>query len=228
LCFDFIDPGWQSTYEQFNRLKISPFLYRRYRDYKFILFYELDAFVFSDELERWCSANYDYIGAPWFEGFTKCTEASPFLGVGNGGLSLRNTRSALRALHSFSYIWKPRELFLRDSQVPRELSFMAPKKWTAKNPIGALKDLTIRNNTFYLFNDFSQNEDMFWGLFVRRNFPWFKVAPFDEARKFSIELNPRLLFKLNGDKLPFGCHAWQKYDPEFWAPHIRAYSPRGW
>jgi hypothetical protein len=91
----------------------------------------------------------------------------------------------------------------------------------------AFPDLTIANNTFWLLNNFSQHEDIFWGLFAKRNFDWFKVAPFEESRKFSIELNPRPLFRLNGDKLPFGCHAWQKYDPEFWGPHIRAHSMEG-
>jgi hypothetical protein len=227
LRFDFINPYWQSSWQNFNRLKISPVLYHKYREYQFILFYELDAFVFRDELLQWCDAGYDYIGAPWFENFVKCTEDSPFIGVGNGGFSLRRTSAALRVLHSFSYIWKPQELLCSSSLVPRELSFMAPtiaeEQWTIKKMRRLLRNLTIANNTFYAFNDCSENEDNFWGLFVKRNFSWFKVAPFEEAKKFSIELNARLLFRLNGNKLPFGCHAWLKYDPDFWIPHIQAH-----
>ena len=42
---DFIDPKWQSSYAMFNRLKILPFIYRRYKHYKFILFYYKPLFI---------------------------------------------------------------------------------------------------------------------------------------------------------------------------------------
>ncbi len=96
--FDFIDPIWQSNYANFNRLKIDPFLYQRYSNYQFILFYEPDAFVFRDELEYWCNAGYDYIGAPWFEGWHDATSESNIKGVGNGGFSLRNVKSILNQI----------------------------------------------------------------------------------------------------------------------------------
>jgi hypothetical protein len=41
--------------------------YKRFRDYKFILIYQLDAYVFRDELEYWCEQDYDFIGAPLIE-----------------------------------------------------------------------------------------------------------------------------------------------------------------
>ena len=187
-----------------------------------MLFHELDAFVFRDELEAWCDAGYDYIGAPWFEHFTRSTGQSAVLGVGNGGFSLRRVSAALRVLRSFSYVWKPREL-LRDAAVPAELGPMRPPRarpgWRAAARL--MHDVTVANNTFYPFNDFAESEDKFWGLFARRNFPWFAVAPPHVASRFSIEVNPRQLYALNGRQLPFGCHGWQKYDPEFWTPHIR-------
>lgn len=221
-----IDPWWQSSYDNFNRLKISPLLYWKFRRYNYILFYELDAFVFRDELEKWCQAGYDYIGAPWFYGFDNSSNQSPFLGVGNGGFSLRRTRAALRVLRSFSYIRKPRELLRRLADVPEpppDAPARQPpvREWRFGNLMAAAaRNLALGNNTFYPLNDFSGHEDLFWGLIAPKNFPWFKVAPVDEARKFSFECNPRKLFELNGNQLPFGCHGWQKYEPEFWAIHI--------
>ena len=50
-------------------MKILPFLYERYAAYEFMFTYELDAFVFKDELEKWCEQGWDYIGAPWFDGY---------------------------------------------------------------------------------------------------------------------------------------------------------------
>jgi hypothetical protein len=221
-----IDPWWQNTYDNFNRLKISPLLYWKFRRYDYILFYELDAFVFRDELDMWCQAGYDYIGAPWFHGFNTSSNESLFLGVGNGGFSLRRTRAALRVLRSFSYIRKPRELLRRPVDFPK----VSPDVLARQPPIpkwrfgylmaAAARNLAFGNNTFYLLNDFSGHEDLFWGLIAPKNFSWFKVAPVDEARRFSFECNPRKLFELNENQLPFGCHAWQKYDPEFWALYI--------
>jgi hypothetical protein len=84
----------------------------------------------------------------------------------------------------------------------------------------AARNIALGNNTFYLLNDFSEDEDIFWGLIAPKSFSWFKVASVDGARKFSFECNPRKLFELNANQLPFGCHAWQKYDPEFVTIHI--------
>lgn len=206
---DFIDAKWHTSYSASNRLRIEPFLYKRYLDYEFMLFYELDAFVFKDDLKYWCSKDYDYIGAPWFDDFRAGNIDSPMIGVGNGGFSLRKTRSLLKALHSFSWILNPFDCFRQNF---------------TRNKCEALMDLvrntTISNNSFFLFNDFPAQEDIFWGICIKRNFEWFKVAPISEAIEFSFEVHPRLLYEINNRKLPFGCHAWWRYDYEFWKPFI--------
>ena len=48
----------------------------------------------------------------------------------------------------------------------------------------------------------------------------FKVAPAKVAAKFSFEVHPELLYELNNKRLPFGCHSYLKYNPEFWKKHI--------
>ena len=45
---------------------------------------------------------------------------------------------------------------------------------------------------------------------------FFTVPTPEEACDFAFEREPRFLYELNGRKLPFGCHGWEKYDPEFW------------
>jgi hypothetical protein len=186
---DFINPKWQKSLSTVNRLMIAPFLYKRYRDYEFILFYQLDAFAFRDDLEYWCNKDYDYIGAPWFDGFSAGNVDSPLIGVGNGGFSLRKTHSLLKARKA-----------LRD---------------LAKNtPMG--------NNPFLFVNDYPAQEDIFWGIGIKRHLEWFKVAPIDEAIKFSFEVQPKLLYDMNNQELPFGCHAWWRYDLEFWRPFIES------
>ncbi|QEK50329.1 hypothetical protein FYC62_00590 [Pedobacter aquae] len=206
---DFIDPKWQATYAMFNRLKIAPFLYNRYCDYEYILFYELDAWVFRDELEYWCNLGYDYIGAPWYEGYGQAEDNSPFIGVGNGGFSLRKVNSHLKVLSSFSYLEKPSE-FMRGYD----------KKLNVKNLIKILLNFTIRNNTYYMFNNCHKHEDYFWGNIVKRNFKWFRIPTEDIASQFATEKKAKINYRINNNILPFGCHGWLKYEPEFWKDHI--------
>lgn len=209
---DFIDPSWLSTYQNFNKLKVRPLLYQKYQKYEFILFYELDAFVFRDDLKHWCAQGYDYIGAPWFDNWTEATVESPAIGVGNGGFSLRNVDKALKALHTFSYLLKPAELW---------------DYWqTRGKPLHAaaslLKNCTYTNNSFFLLNHFSGNaEDFFWGGQIARNFDWFHIPSISEASKFSFEANSKILFEENSCCLPFGCHGWWKHEFDFWLPHIK-------
>lgn len=97
-----------SNMEGYNKLMVSPLLYERFSDYEYILIYQLDAYVFRDELEDWCRKSYDYIGAPWITRGELWKKPGRFFrkrmglevkrcyynctyGVGNGGFSLRRT-----------------------------------------------------------------------------------------------------------------------------------------
>jgi hypothetical protein len=216
FTMDFIPAKWQSNYKNFNRLKIDPFLYKRYSQYDYILFYEPDAFVFRDELHHWVNKGYDYIGAPWLKGFGIADENAPFLGVGNGGFSLRKVSSALKALRKFSYIKKPSQLiaeYITSNQAG--FNFI-------RGSLKVARDLTIKNNTFAPFNNYPYEEDHFWSVHVNKNFDWFRIPPPEEALSFSMEVQPRKMYELNNQKLPFGCHAWWKYDLDFWRPFIEA------
>lgn len=59
------------------------------------------------------------------------------------------------------------------------------------------------------------HEDFFWS---KHDSIQFRVAPVEVALKFSFEKNVRKCFMLSGYTIPFGCHAWEKYDFEFWKP----------
>ncbi len=60
------------------------------------------------------------------------------------------------------------------------------------------------------------NEDVFWSNLPRILFPRFNYPSFNEALLFAIEENPKECMKINSNNLPFGCHAWEKYDLNFW------------
>ena len=54
----------------------------------------------------------------------------------------------------------------------------------------------------------------------------FKLAPVADAVKFSFETNPDVLYRINGHRLPTGCHAWWQYNLPFWKPFIESYGYR--
>src|SRR2546423_218709 len=49
----------------YSALLLSRPFYEAFADYDYILIYQTDALVFSDQLREWCAAGYDYLGAPW-------------------------------------------------------------------------------------------------------------------------------------------------------------------
>jgi|SRR5690606_3328061 len=97
----------------YSELLLHRRFYTQFTAYNYILIYQLDAWVFRDELHYWCKRNFDYIGAPWL----KTPPGNPrktFINlghllknkVGNGGVSLRKVRSHLRWAWWVSLIFK--------------------------------------------------------------------------------------------------------------------------
>jgi uncharacterized protein DUF5672 len=67
---------------------------------------------------------------------------------------------------------------------------------------------------------FEAHEDLFWSFDARRFLPEFRIATVEEALGFAFEVAPRRAFELAGGNLPFGAHAWARYDREFWEPFL--------
>lgn len=66
-------------------------------------------------------------------------------------------------------------------------------------------------------NNSVQNEDLFFSSISDVHFT---IAPIEVALQFSFERQVEKCFELNHHNLPFGCHAWEKYDFKFWKPYI--------
>lgn len=211
---DPVEPHWLSSYRAYNRFKLHPELYRRYTQFEFILTHELDAFVFRDDLLYWCDQGWDYIGAPWFEGYYHAQPGAAPAGVGNSGFSLRKTESALKVLRSWACVEPAADVFARGFNSPN---------FPVRGPLSAVKHVLLGNRFHSWLNDFEENEDLFWGLHARKRLGWFKVAPHEVARQFSFEMEPARLLRENGGKLPFGCHKWHQLALEFWWPWIEAH-----
>lgn len=183
--------------------------YEKFLNYEYILIHQLDVLVFSRDLVNFCRKNYDFIGAPFFNPLIgKLSYASKNLVSGcNGGFSLRKVSSFLKVIRAAE------QLATRSSANPyiRKLWFL-------------LAVLTNKSHKRWLNafpKDYPFNEDGFWSYEAPKYYSKFKVAPFKEALKFSFERFPKRCFEINNRKLPFGTHAWEKYDPIFWKKYLK-------
>jgi hypothetical protein len=221
LEVDFIPAKWFSSRLNYNRLKILPFLYHRYAQYEYMLTYELDAFVFRDELLDWCAKGWDYIGAPWFEGFDCARPDAPFLGVGNSGFSLRRIQAMIQVRNTWRLVQEPAHIIKEVRSSGRGFVRMtaAMVKWLLFNNFHP--PFTPANTN--LVNPANIHDDCFWCLEVPKRFPAFKIASLDDAKRFSFEVNPSRLYAECGGLLPFGCHKWMNVEPEFWREHIESF-----
>ena len=187
----------------YNLLMLDKSFYKRFDEYEYMLIYQLDAWVFRDELDEWCSKGYDYIGAPWIEyvnGENKLT------GVGNGGFSLRRIQHFIDVLSYRGPVRKAYQLNLKPS---------------IKNIIYKFfYSLGYQNTISYYKKDESLYEDIFLSIFLSNTKLKAKMPSPEEASRFAFEKYPSMLFENNG-QLPFGCHAWRKYEYEsFWKKYI--------
>jgi hypothetical protein len=198
----------------YDQLLLSESFYRAFADYEYILIHQLDCLVFSSNLEEWCQRGWDYVGAPWFRGY-RDDPAGGLWAVGNGGLSLRRVASALRVLTS--------NRVLENSKIvgvmAQQLGSLPPRRKRVLAMGSALFEHGDRGTARWLvrqFGRFGVNEDLFWAFGAWRLAPSFRVPTPQEALGFSFETAPRYCFEANSARLPFGCHAWTKYDRKFW------------
>lgn len=209
--FIYFDYKYFKSIQGYNELMLSRGFYNAFSKYNFILLYQLDAFVFQNELDEWCRKGFDYIGAPWFHKFGN-SESLEFRGVGNGGFSLRKPKAMLSIINRWRSLYSMRRL-------------LSALKYGEHNKVGLiikfiLEVCYIRRNSFSLFPFYNSNEDYVWGLTFGKDLKVLSIPTPEEALRFAFEDKPEYLFKLNNGKLPLGCHGWEKYNVEFWRQYI--------
>ncbi len=190
--------------QSYNKLMLSISFYEKFIKYDYILIYQLDCYVFRDDLEYWCKQGYDYIGAPFldykFYNLTRINKVkflikqfinkkigreitldSILYKVGNGGFSLRRVNKFCKLLKSVS-----------DKRKERYMSILS-------------SDL--------------RNEDTFFTYEVNKYCDKLKIPNYKVGLKFSLDWNPQIGIAMNKGEPPFGCHGWDR-KLEFWKKYI--------
>ena len=102
-----------SSIAGYNLLLLNKAFYSSYLGYDFVLILQTDAIILKDDLDFWCAQPFDYVGAPWPDGYEIFVNAGKFQGdygkkvkvyVGNGGLSLRRVTKSISILDEFTDI----------------------------------------------------------------------------------------------------------------------------
>jgi len=196
--------------KSYSKLLLTDNFYLKFKNYRYILIYQLDALVFSNQLGEWCNKGYDFIGAPWLDSIIARLSKKEGLAKsgGNGGFSLRNVHKSLKVLE-------------RVGKMARRSS---SNEWIQKLwfIIAVLKRKSHKIWLNAPATDYPFNEDGFWSLEAPKYLKNYKVAPFDLSLKFAFEKDPEKCFNLNNKQLPFGCHAWERYDKYFWQKYIES------
>ena len=207
-----------ASVSKYSKLLLTSRFYEAFSAFDYILIYQLDCLVFSKDLDVWCQLGYDYIGSPLF--FKEFARKDGISRVGNGGFSLRKVQAFLNILNSNRYVGEPvsfwKELFF--IQIPDLQEWPFFRRWWKKTQI--LRQ--VRNGVSSYVKNYSLNEDLFWSDRAKLFYPNFKIAPVSIALKFAFERNPRYCFEQNDHQIPFGCHAWGKWDRAFWEPYLLA------
>jgi hypothetical protein len=204
-----VESKWMNSVRSYNRMMINRNIYESVSHHSHVLIHEPDAIVLRDELDFWCEQPYDYIGAPWFEGYDKPQPDALLLGVGNFGFSLHRPAVMLKILRE-SQRWYGRAELRRDFSRWRagESDRLVRLLWGIGNG-GTLRGAS---------RIYEENCDIFWSQLVPRLVRDFRVAPEQVALKFSWEVAPSRCYTLCNGNLPFGLHAWARYDFGFVRP----------
>jgi Protein of unknown function (DUF5672) len=210
---DFFDSSYFTSVFSYSQLLLSRAFYERFKAYEYMLIYQLDGFVFKDELAEWCAEGYDYIGAPWLKHYGFNYDGTELWKVGNGGVSLRKTATYLQ-LFDATFPFKSSWFFLKSLRIKKLIPMMAK---TTRMVLSMAFDRKTVEYILQHYADERVNEDCFWAEAFQSTKLALKIPDVLTGARFCIEKKPSRVYGLLGNQLPFTCHAFEKYEYEtFW------------
>ena len=184
----------------YNQLLLSKGFYTTFSLFDYILIHQADVFLFKDELSTWCEKGYDYIGAPWFRP------------------DKLNRGFLFTTLQRLKLSFKKNKLYGDRYNKVGNGGLSLRKVSTAVSVLETVPKSILDKYTQSEGAEF--NEDVFWSFEAPAVLQSYSVPEMNEAMQFAIEFYPTEAYSLLNQKLPFGCHAPLKHEPEFWKKFI--------
>lgn len=205
-----------------NSLLLTELFFYESFDYEYMMTHHLDAYAFRDELEYWCNQGFDFIGAPW--AFIENGKLGFHQNTGNSGFCLKNIekiRQVMLQKITFRNALKLKKMSNKYLMEKKEYGFFKNFSNYLKFYLKfAFKKPAFYEVSQYLFRLDIPEEDSIFAFAFPKIFMDFKVAKANEAIPFAFEACPREIYEINGRKLPFGCHAYHRFAPDFWQKFI--------
>lgn len=204
-----------------NRMLYRTDFWEKFADYEYVLMYHLDALVFADQLREWCEKGIDFIGAPFL-----ISESSPWVKeerVGNGGFALYRVPSVQKVLWN-RYVVEPGK-YLEDRcwrLIELQKRLLGPIRaavpaWLRNKATQPLQK-QLRKMDHIEVNE--RGNDLFWSYEAECYLPGFRIGTLEEGLAFAFETEPVSCLVRTSGKMPFGCHAWGRYDRSFWERYL--------
>lgn len=200
LSLERFDPDYFKGIKGYNRLMLSEEFYNRFIDWDYILICQADVFVFRDELQYWVDKGYDYIGGPWI--------ATP---RNRWNVMLFNIKN-----------------FFKKKKKSSQHFFKVGNGGFSLRRVSVMQHIVSEQKADIEYALAHPNhhkhhiEDIYFSLLAPQKMPEMKIPGYKEAVGFSFDRRPHLALKINGGKLPFACHAFNKtIVKRFWRPIIK-------
>jgi hypothetical protein len=195
------DDRYFANVQSYNELMLSCEFYERFLGYEFILIYQLDAFVFKDDLKKWCNSGFDYVGAPWL----KRKEDYGFFQQ-----LMTRIKSRFYTYFNLHKYGLPSDRQFDDTVGNGGFSLRRVKKF-----YDLAGKLQAKMTPYLTRTEFQYHEDVFWSIEVNRKKKHMNIPDYKTALDFSFENKPERALKIANNQMPFGCHAWNLHR-DFW------------
>ena len=196
--------GLKNGIQGYNRMMMSAQFYELFLDTEYIFICHLDAWVFTDELRQWCDKDYDLVAPTWplpprYRHFPFC-----------------------------QWLWLKQRLTPADKMARfRTFNKIGNGGFSLRRVstfLDACKCYAREIEQFNLLTDPLHNEDIFWATVPQQ----FRLPSVSEAVSFGFDVKPQLCYRLNGGRLPMGCHGFHKDQyRKFWRRFIPALNDKG-
>jgi hypothetical protein len=116
-----------TSIDDYNNIMLNKSFWNLLIQFKRVLIFQMDTMIYKNTIEQFYQ--YDYVGAPWDPKY-KISDSN----VGNGGLSLRNTKATIDCLNNMDKIIESNEKINEDifySKAMNKLGYKIPDIETA-------------------------------------------------------------------------------------------------